>query len=58
MKMFVNIFLNLTEEAGNRDLSPLSKVIDWRGEERGEELVVKDERGRFEKREDIELEVE
>ena len=56
--MFVNIFLNFTEEVGKRDLSPLSKVMDCRGDERGEDEVVNDERGRAEKMEEIELEVE
>ena len=58
LKMFVNIFLNFTEEVGKRDLSPLSKVMDCRGDERGEDEVVNDERGRAEKMEEIELEVE
>lgn len=58
LNMFVNIFLSLTDDVGKRNLSPLSNVIDWRGEERGEEEVVNDERGRLENRDDTELEVE
>ena len=58
LKMLVNIFLNFTEDVGKRALSPLSKVIDWRGEERGDDAVVNEERGRLEKREETELDVE
>ncbi len=56
--MLENIFLNLTDDVGNRDLSPLSEVRDCRGEERGDDEVVKDERGRAEKMEETELEAE
>lgn len=59
LKSLENMFLMFPEEVGKRGLSILpSKVIDWRGEERGEELVVKDERGSAEKREDTELDEE
>lgn len=59
LKSLENMFLIFPEAAGKRGFSGLpSKVIDWRGEERGEELVVKDERGRPENREDTELDEE
>ena len=56
LKMLENIFLKFPEEVWKRGLSKL----DRRGEVCGEwELaVVKDERGRAEKMEEIELEVE
>ena len=58
LKMFVNTFLKLPEEVGNRGLSALSKVNDGRLEDLGDGEVVKDERGRLEKRDDTELDVE
>ena len=60
LKRFVNIFFMFPEAARNRGLSGLpSNVMDWRGDERGEELFVNvDDRGRAENREDTELDAE
>ena len=58
--MLVNTFLRLPEGTGKRGLStlsPLSNVVDRRGDVRGEviDAIV---RGRFEKRDEMELDVE
>ena len=58
--MLENIFLKFPEDVGKRGFkSPLLSKVDIRDDVLGEKvLVVKEERGRAEKREETELEEE